>query len=116
MIYTIGLTYSIIAAITSLFFLKLALPTRNENMFLLSLLFTLVSWSGIEWALWLLGYNLFDLVLQPIVPLASFFAVWLIAVIYIAERKFKRRDWVAFAGALVVITIIARLCMDCLRI
>jgi len=114
MLYTVGLTYSIIAAIFSFFLLNLAVRKRNEKYFLLSLLMVLASWSGIEWALWLLGYNLFHLVLEPIVPLASFFVAWTLAIIYFAETKFKRRDWVIFLGIVGVIWLIARVCMDCL--
>jgi len=114
MLYTIGLTYSVIAAMISLYFLGYALRKKNEKYFLISLLFVLVSWSGIEWALWLLGYNLFHLVLAPIVPLASFFIAWTLLIIYFAETKFKRRDWVLFLGVVFVIWQIARVCMDCL--
>lgn len=115
MIYTIGLLYSFIASVISLYLLDRALKNKDEITFLFSLLFILVSWSGIEWALWILGHNLFELVLQPIVPLASFFLVWTMFIIYIAETKFKRRDWILFVGAVAVISIIARLCMDCVK-
>ncbi len=114
MIFAVGLTYALIAALASLLFLHHALVKENERLFLMSLLFVLVSWSGIEWALWLLGQNLFKLVLKPIIPLASFFIVWTLTIIYLAEKKFRRRDWVLFLAVIAVISAIASKCMDCL--
>ncbi len=114
MIFTVGLTYSIIAALISIYFLDVALKKGSKDMLLLSLLFVLVSWSGIEWTLWLLGYNLFELVLRPIVPLTSFFVAWTLAIIYIAETRFERKYWVLFLVLIYIISIIAVNCMDCL--
>ena len=114
MLYAIGLTYSIIAAVISLFLLNIALKDKDEKCFLLSLLFVFGSWSGIEWAAWLLGDNLFHLVLEPIIPLASFFLSWTLLIIYLSERRFKRRDWIGFLVVVFIIWQVARLCMDCL--
>jgi energy-converting hydrogenase Eha subunit G len=109
-----GFTYSVIAGIMSIALFFWALKNRDETIYLFSLLFLIVSWSGIEWALWILGYNLFQLVFQPIVPLASYFVAWTLFVIYASEKFFARRDWILFLLAVLAIIAIAHFCMDCL--
>ena len=114
MIHLIGLTYSIIAAIFSAFFMYLAIQKKNERIFIISLILLLVSWSGMEWALWILGHDMFKLVVEPIVPLAAFFLVQTLIVIYLSEKTFKRRDWVFFVSAIAAVSAIAYFCMDCI--
>jgi hypothetical protein len=112
--YEAGLTYSIIAGFMSILLLFHSIKKEDEHYFLFSLMFLIISWSGIEWALWLRGYNLFEMVFVPIVPLASYFAGWTVFIIYTAEKHFKRRDWIAFLLVLVFFIWISTFCMNCL--
>ena len=114
MIHLVGLTYSIIAAVFSALFMYLAIQKKSERIFIISLILLLVSWSGMEWALWLLGHDLFKLVVEPIVPLATFFLVQTLIVIYLSEKNFRRRDWIGFVAAIAVLSVIAYFCMDCI--
>jgi len=86
MLEQIGILYSLISGIAAIFLIYFALQKKSEKIFLLALLFLIISWSGIEWALWTAGYNLFTLVFEPIVPLASYFVGWSILVIYLSEK------------------------------
>ena len=114
MLADIGLAYSFIAGIMAIALIFYALHKKSEKIFLWGLLFLLISWSGIEWALWNDGYNFFTLVFQPIVPLASYFVGWSLLVIYLSEKHFHRRDWIMFLAAIFIIIMIASVCMDCL--
>ncbi|MFQ6088973.1 MAG: hypothetical protein ACE5K0_08755 [Candidatus Methanofastidiosia archaeon] len=111
-----GFVYSVIAGVMSVALFFWALKNRDEKLYLFSLFFLVISWGGIEWGLWILGYNLFELVFQPIVPLASYFLSWVIFVIYISEKYFERRDWVLFLTVIFTIILIAHFCMDCLKL
>jgi hypothetical protein len=112
--FSVGLLYSLISAILTIALIFYSIKKKSEPIFLISLMFLLISWSGIEWALWLEGYNLFTLVFEPIVPLASYFVGWGIFVIYLSETHFHRRDWIAFLLINLSIIAIASVCMDCL--
>ena len=112
--YEAGLIYSIVAGFTSVLFMVYAIEKKEDNLFVFSLMFLIISWSGIEWALWLQGHNLFEMVFTPIVPLASYFVGWTIFIIYIAEKYFKRRYWVAFLIVVGFFIWISTFCMNCL--
>lgn len=112
--YEIGLIYAVLAGVTAILLMIYAVEKRDDHLFLFSLMFLIISWSGIEWALWLEGFNLFEMVLTPIVPLSSFFVGWTIFVIYVAERYFRRRYWIAFLIVLGFFIWISTFCMNCL--
>jgi hypothetical protein len=112
--FSVGLLYSLISAILTIALIFYSIKKKSEPMFLLSLMFLLISWSGIEWALWLEGFNLFTLVFQPIVPLASYFVGWSIFIVYLSEKYFSRWVWMAFLSIIIAISIVAPMCMDCL--
>lgn len=112
--YEVALTYAVIAGFMSVLLMLYAVEKKNDHFFLFSLLFLIISWGGIEWASWLQGYNLFELVFTPVVPLASYFVGWGVFIIYVSEKYFKRRYWVV---ALVVVAFfiwISTFCMNCL--
>ncbi|MGC1121072.1 MAG: hypothetical protein WBA22_08250 [Candidatus Methanofastidiosia archaeon] len=112
--YEAGLTYALIAGFTATVLMLYAVEKRDDHLFLFSLMFLIISWSGIEWALWLKGWNLFDMVFTPIVPLASFFVGWTLFVIFVAEKYFRRRYWIAFLIVLGFFIWISTFCMNCL--
>ena len=117
MLNYIPLVYSIIAGAMSiaLFYLSLTNRELRKPLYIFSLVFLIASWSGIEWALWIAGYNLFELVLFPVVPLDFFFLSWIAFVIWYGEYIKERKIWIYFIISLVAIYIIATFCMDCLR-
>ena len=114
MLAQVGLTYSIISGILSILLILHSIKNKSEKMFLFSLLFLIVSWSGIEWSLWTNKYNLFEMVFEPIVPLASYFVSWTVFTIYLSEKYFRRRDWVFFLIVVLFIIAISSFCMNCL--
>ena len=71
------------------------------------------SFAALEYAFWLEGVDFFDLTFHSF-PLLAYFAIWFGFIVWIFERKGKRRTWLILAGLLVLIIIIARLCMNCL--
>ncbi|MCW1296200.1 MAG: hypothetical protein OH319_00775 [Candidatus Parvarchaeota archaeon] len=114
---TVGFLYALISGISALLFLYVSISNgkKGVNFFIISLISLLVHFSGIEWFLWIGGYNLFDLLLEPIVPLTSYFIGWFIIIIYLSEKYFKKRwIWIAFTIFCAIIFIIARFCMNCL--
>ena len=112
--YEAGFIYSLLAGFMSVLLMVYAIEKKNEYFFVFSLMFLIISWSGIEWALWLKGYNLFEMVFTPIVPLASYFAGWTVFVIFISEKHFRRRYWIAFLIVLAFFIWISTFCMNCL--
>jgi hypothetical protein len=113
--FEIGMTYSIIAGIMSIALLIYSVHRKHEHFFLFSLIFLIASWSGLEWALWLRGSNMFHMIFKPIVPFAFYFVAWIALVVYVSEKIFKKRKyWVGFIGVLLIITAIASVCMNCL--
>lgn len=112
--YEAGLIYSIVAGFMSVVLMLYSIEKKDEHFFVFSLMFLIISWSGIEWALWLQGYNLFQLVLTPIVPLASYFVGWTLFVIFVSEKYFKRRYWIAFLIVIGFFIWISTFCMNCL--
>ncbi|MEM5804623.1 MAG: hypothetical protein QXU82_02125 [Candidatus Aenigmatarchaeota archaeon] len=110
-----GFTYALLAGIMACILMTYSIDKKRKDLYIASLAFLLASWSGLEWGLWMLGYDMFKLVYSPVVPLASFFAVWTGFVIYTSEKVFKeRRYWVIFLAILAIIGAIANFCMDCL--
>lgn len=116
----LGFHYSILSTILSSFliiyslFLKDRDYKKAEELFIFGVVFIGISWSGIEWSLYLMGYDLFQLVSMPIFPLLCYFLSTSLFVIYISERYYRRRIWIIFALAAVLISVIAVNCMNCL--
>lgn len=117
---SLGFHYSILSAILSSFLIIYSLIIREkdykkaEELFIFGVIFIGISWSGIEWSLYLMGYNLFQLITMPIFPLLCYFISTSAFIIYISERYYKRRLWIIFAIAAFLISVIAMSCMNCL--
>ena len=107
--------YAAVAGIVSALLLYYSMNKRDERTYIASLAFLLVSWSGIEWGLWLTGTDLFYLVFKPVIPLASYFIAWTCLVIYVSEKYFRRWHWMAFICMLAFISVIAHFCMNCVQ-
>ena len=117
---SLGFHYSILSSILSSFLIIYSLFLRDkdykkaEELFIFGVVFLGISWSGIEWSLYLMGYDLFQLVTVPIFPLLCYFLSTSLFVIYVSERYYRRRIWIIFALAAVLVYIIAVNCMNCL--
>jgi len=117
---SLGFHYSILSAILSSFLIIYSLFLRDkdykkaEELFIFGVIFIGISWSGIEWSLYLMGYNLFLLVSMPIFPLLCYFLATSAFVVYISERYYRRRIWIILAIIAFIISIIAVNCMNCL--
>ncbi|NMC61119.1 MAG: hypothetical protein GYA51_17320 [Candidatus Methanofastidiosa archaeon] len=116
----LGFHYSILSSILSSLliiyslFLKDKDYKKAEELFIFGVVFIGISWSGIEWSLYLMGYNLFQLVTMPIFPLLCYFFSTSLFVVYVSERYYRRRIWIIFALVTVLISIVAVNCMNCL--
>ncbi len=117
---SLGYHYSILSAILSSFLIVYSLYLRDkdykkaEELFIFGVIFIGVSWGGIEWSLYLRGYNLFLLVTRPMFPLLCYFVATSAFIIYLSERYYRRRVWIIFAIAAILMSIIAVNCMNCL--
>jgi len=119
-LWILALSIALIAGAMSitLFFsgLKLEQLRRSKekaarNLFIWAVLFLGAAFGGIEWAFYLLGYNLFAFFAFPLV---AFFAIWFAFIVWLFERRGERKIWIAFLVALAVLTVIATNCMNCL--
>ncbi|MFX0196689.1 MAG: hypothetical protein ACFFCW_11235 [Candidatus Hodarchaeota archaeon] len=115
-------TFAIVAAIFSSILLYHSLTIdkkkEGEKFFILSILFMLASFSGIETGLWYDGSDMFKLIISPWVPLDFFFAVCYFTIIYLSERYFQNRKiWVIVVVFSMIIFFIAYVigCMDCIQ-
>ena len=120
MLWMLSLAIALIAGAMSIviFYSGLRLETLKKykqsaarNLFIWAVLFLGAAFGGIEWTFWLLGYNMFTFFAFPLV---AFFAVWFGFIIWTFERRGERKIWVAFLVALIVLTIVAVNCMNCL--
>jgi len=115
-------TFAIISAIFSAVLLYHSLTYKNrkegEKFFILSVLFMLASFNGIETGLWAGGFDMFKLILSPWVPFDFFFGVCYFSIIYLSEFYFhNRKIWIAVVAFSVIVFFIAYIfgCMDCVQ-
>ena len=115
-IFLIPVAYSILAGVMSivLFYLSFTNEKHKKVLYIFSLVFLIASWSGLEWSLWVMGYDMFSLILAPVVPLDFFFLAWIVFAVWYGESIGERKIWICFLISLAVIFVIARLCMNCI--
>ena len=115
-LYFIPIVYSILAGVMSiaLFYTSFTSEKHRKALYTFSLVFLIASWSGLEWSLWVMGYDMFSLILAPVVPLDFFFLVWIVFAVWYGESIGARKIWVCFLISLAAIFVIARLCMNCI--
>jgi len=119
MIQDIIVSYSIVAGVMasllmvfSLFFEKN--KKRSRILLVWSVLFLASSFTVSEYAFWLEGYNLFDLVFSFNFPLVVYFAVWFVFIAWIFESRGERKIWIILLILLIIVVIIATNCMNCI--
>ena len=115
-------TFAIISAILSavLLYHSITIEDRKEGekFFILSILFMIAAFSGIETGLWASGNDMFELIVSPWVPLGFFFGVCYFTIIYLSEYYFhNRKIWVIVIIFSLTIFMIAYVfgCMDCVQ-
>jgi hypothetical protein len=112
--------YSVVAGIMasllivfSLFFEKDR--RKSRNLLIWAVLFLASSFAASEYAFWLEGYNLFDLVFGFNFPLIVYFGAWFIFVAWVFETRGERKVWMLLLILLIVVVLIAVNCMNCVR-
>jgi len=116
--YTFAVVSAIFSAVLLYHSLTVAEKEEGKKFFVLSILFMIATFSGIETGLWAGGYDMFKLILSPWVPLDFFFAVCYFTIIYLSEYYFHaRKIWIAVVAFSAIIFIIAYIfgCMDCIQ-
>jgi hypothetical protein len=78
-------------------------------------LFLAGSFAGLEWAFWLEGYNMFNLVFEFTFPLIVYFGVWFGFIIWLFETRKERKVWIILSILLIIVVLIAVNCMNCLK-
>ncbi len=114
MLYQIGLTFSLIAALMSvaLFYLGLKEGKKGLHFLIWAVLFLGASFGGLEWALYLIGISIFSFF---IFPLIAFFAIWFAFIIWAFERIQQRKIWIIFLAALVIMIFVGVYCPNCVQ-
>jgi len=87
---------------------------RGTRTLVWAALFLAMAFGVSENALWNQGYNLFTTVLSFNFPLVAFFGVWFAFLAWLFETRGERKVWVALLVALVLLTVLAMSCMNCL--
>jgi len=104
-----------IAGLMAIVLYYMGLREKNKkyarSLLIWATLFLGVSFGGLEWGLYLLGYVLFYFFAFP---LMAFFAVWFAFIIWAFERVGARNVWIVFLIALIGLSILAVNCLNCL--
>jgi hypothetical protein len=125
-IQNIVLVYSLLAGIMSILLMLFTMffeknvkkgakdKKRSRALLLWSVLFLASAFAATEYAFWLEGYNLFELVLFRLnFPLVVFFVVWFAFLIWLFESRGERKIWVLLLALLAVVVLVAMNCMNC---
>lgn len=115
MLYQLALAISAIAGLMAIALFYLGLKDKDKkkatSILIFAVLFLGVSFGGLEWAFYLLGYDMFHFFAFPLI---AFFAVWFIFIIWIFESRKQRKIWIIFLIALIILVLLAVNCMNCL--
>lgn len=106
--------FSILLFIFTLFFEK----DKKRSKFLLiwAVLFLAASFAASEYAFWVEGVYLFDLIFKFNFPLIAYFTIWFAFIIWLFESRKERAIWIILAIALVLLTVVALNCPNCIKI
>ncbi|MBI4010277.1 MAG: hypothetical protein HY361_03765 [Candidatus Aenigmarchaeota archaeon] len=115
------LVYSMLAGIfsISLFIFTLFFEKdkkKSKALIIWAVLFLAASFAATEYAFWLEGVYLFDLIFKFTFPLISYFTIWFAFIVWLFESRKERSIWIIFAIALIILTIVALNCPNCIRI
>jgi len=115
------LIYSVLAGIFSILLFIFTLYSekdkkKSKNLLIWAVLFLAAAFAATEYAFWLEGFYLFDIISKFNFPLLSYFVIWFAFIVWLFESMKERTIWVIFAIALVLLTIAALNCPNCIRI
>ena len=121
MISNLALSFSLIAGIMACFLFVFGLSKEREKkksrvILLWACLFLASSFGGLEWAFWLEGYDMFNLVFEFTFPLVVYFVVWFAFIIWVFEMRKERKIWIILFLLLVLMVLVAINCINCLKI
>ncbi len=113
----VSLTYSLLSGAFAFLCLYFSMTVKEwqRTLYTFFLVFTIAAWSGMEWAFWLMGQNMFDIILYPAVPLDFFFLSWIVFAGWYGEKIKARNIWIGWLIVLAIIFAIARVCMNCVK-
>ena len=117
MITPIIISSSVISGFMSCLLFFQALNTKSKDRIKIlfwGCLFLASSFSMLEYAFWLEGYNMFYLLFQSF-PFLVYFSVWLLFIIWNFEKIGERRIWVLILVLVTLWIIVAINCMNCLK-
>jgi len=115
MAISFSLVSGIMACLLFIFGMHSVKDKKKSRIILIwACLFLAGSFAGLEWAFWLAGYNMFNLVLQFTFPLIVYFGIWFGFIIWLFESRKERKVWIMLLILLIITTLIAMNCMNCL--
>ena len=119
MMQNIVISYSIVAGIMASLLLVFSLffeknKKRSRILLIWAVLFLASSFATSEYAFWLEGYDLFQLVFSFNFPLIVYFAIWFAFLVWVFESRKERKIWMILFILLVITVIIAVNCMNCI--
>lgn len=119
MIQDIVIGYSIVAGVFASLLLVFSLffekdKKKSRILLIWSVLFLASSFTTSEYAFWLEGYNLFELVFSFNFPLIIYFGIWFAFIIWIFEMRGERKIWVIVFILLIISVGFAINCMNCI--
>lgn len=108
--------FSFILGIALVIFTEFFKPKTKEWVLLVwACLFFGVGFGLVEYAVWIGGENIFEVLFSPNFPLLAYFAVWIGFLIWLFEKRGKREIWLLLLALLITTVLIAVNCMDCIR-
>lgn len=116
----IVLVYSLLAGIMSILLTIFTIffeknKKRSRTLLIWAVLFLASAFCMTEYAFWVEGYNLFNLVFSFNFPLIVFFGIWFTFLIWLFESRGERKIWVILLVLLVIVVLIAVNCMNCIN-
>ena len=89
---------------------------RSRNFLIWAVLFLAAAFAATENAMWREGVYLFYITItQPSFPIVSYFAIWFAFIIWVFETRIERKLWMIFLALLIVLSLGALACPDCIR-
>jgi hypothetical protein len=105
---------SVLLTVFTMFFEKD--KKRSLALLIWSVLFLASAFATSEYAFWLEGYNLFNMVFGFNFPLLVFFGIWFAFLVWLFESRGERKIWLLLLILLIIVVLLATACMDCVKL
>ena|SRR3972149_1303138 len=120
MLADIILAYALLAGVFSVALFTFTMffeknKRRSKILLLWAVLFLAASFIATEYAWWLEGYYLFNIITQFNFPLLAYFGIWFAFVIWLFESRGERKIWITLLIILLAVTLVALNCPNCVR-